>query len=612
MANDSQPAPIRPTKATFARPLAALVIIFLVIFGSRIGRFSTLNLQKDEVWSVWQTLGTVQETVQWTPYDWSPAYYLIIYGWRTLTGIDPFTLRVFTVLVMLLTAAVMYRVARRLFGVRAALLAVLALSGFGYTLFMSTLLRAYVLSLLVWLVALWAALDYVECPTWRRGVLLALLLAASFYIHVTAIYGVAAIGVFTLILSGWRVIRRWVLPAILFTALCIPEAINKLQIVGLKNDMVNTYIPYVAPPIRIGGMYIDLAGNQAVLWGALSLVAAALLIERYRVNRKMVGVLFWLAAPIFLLWVTAFIDAYNPRHLSWILVGGALWIGWGVSLLPRPALVALSLVMALTMFDGLPLERYETIQRVPLVTSFGALRQMARAGDALLIDPKCAGCAPVDPEEWDYFIRAYFPAGLPLITADEIPVWRGYRRIWYVSAQGKEDATLIKRLSETRAGSRRLGDKTLTFWLFELPPDGGGLAFENGMRFHGAEILNGGGTGVFHEGETIRLRLFWSADRAILRDYSVLTAQVGPDSPELRAQFDGPPIPIIGDKETSRWQPGTLYIEEREFRLSYPIRQGDQRIVLAVYQWWDGVRVRVEHGDADNLIVIGRIFIKAL
>jgi hypothetical protein len=597
--------------------LLAFVVIFLTLFASRIGRFNTLNLQKDEVWSVWQTLGTVQDTVNWTPYDWSPAYYLLVYGWRTLTGINPFTLRVMTALLMLLTAALLYRVGRRLIGGRGAILAVLTFGAFGYTLFISTLLRAYLLNVLLWLVALWISLIYFEQKQakWYWPLLLALVLTAMFYIHVTAIYGIIALGLFTLVLYGWGALRRWIVPTILFAVLSLPEALNKLQIVGFKNDLVNKYIPYVPPHIRIGTLVVDFAGNQAVLWGALCLVAAALLVERFRVNRRMVGLLLWMAMPALLLYVTAFIDAYNARHLAWIMVGFALWIGWGVSLLPRTATAALAVVMALVMFDSIPLERYETIQRVPLVTAFGQLQQVARAGDALLVDPKCKGCAPVDPEEWDYFLRAYFPAGMPRITVELANPLRGYRRVWYAYAPDNADQGTVEQLEKFRAPGLAFGDKTLTFRLYEMPPEPVGTLFENGMRFHGAEILNGGGIpGVFHEGEIVKLRLFWSTERAQTLDYSVLTAQVDPKISGFRAQFDGPPAPLDGPKETSRWQPGKIYIEEREFRLSSPIPTGEQQIVLSVYQWWDSVRVKpiTEREMPDNLLVIGTIFVKSL
>src|SRR5262245_51487407 len=50
--------------------LASFVIICLVIVFSRLSRLPTLEMDNDEVWSVWQTSGTPLEIIAWTPFDW--------------------------------------------------------------------------------------------------------------------------------------------------------------------------------------------------------------------------------------------------------------------------------------------------------------------------------------------------------------------------------------------------------------------------------------------------------------------------------------------------------------------------------------------------------------
>jgi hypothetical protein len=596
--------------------LAALVGVFLILFASRVGRLNTLNLEKDEVWSVWQTLGSIQDTIRWTPFDWSPTYYLLVHIWQTLTGIHPFTLRVSSILVWLVSAALLYRVARRCFGVRAAFLALIAFGGLGYTLFLSTLLRGYIISVALWLAALWVSLDYLPHPDRRRGALLAALLVGMFYIHVTGIYGVAALGAFTLVYFGPRIWRAWVFPALIFTALCLPEALSKVRVIGIKNTQVNTFFPYVEPGTRILNMYRDLVGARPELWAAVFLIAAGMLLDRARRGRAVPALLVWLLAPIPLLWLTAFIDAYNPRHLAWLLGALALWIGWGLALLPRAAYLALCGVLLAANFDVIPLDRYEVFQRTPLVTSFDTLRQVARASDALLIDPRCSGCPTIDPEEWDYFMRAYFPqGGLPLLQPSQSAPFRGYRRIWYVAAAGHEDPATLDLLLKDRAPSTQFGAPDLRFRLFELPPEsGGGVPFANGMHYYGAEILHlDGNPGAFHAGETIRVRLFWGADPGLKLDYSIMVGQIDPQAPEVgvKAHVDGPPAPIEGPPETSRWQTGRYYVQDLTFTLSYPLKTGEQTLVLAVYQWWDGVRIEAPGLNADRLLTIGSVHIKA-
>lgn len=590
-------------------------------------RLPTLNLQRDEVWSVWQTLGTPAETIAWTPFDWSPAYYLIVWVWRELTGITPFTARILTILTMLITVSVLYRLGRRLYGVMPGLLAVAIFIAFGYILFLSTLQRAYMLSVLLWLCAFWLVLTEFERdkPSWGRLFGLGMLLVGMFYVHITSVYGMVALGLYSLVRYGWKRLYYWSIPISTLIVLSAVEIASKLNVIRQKNEIVNQYIPYVPPEIRIANLYIDFGGSQAAVFGAFLIIALALILEKTRVRfkRPELGILLMMVAPFGLIWVTAFVDAFNPRHLAWIMVALALWIGWGLSLLPRAAKLAVIVVaVAVMSLDTIPFTRYETIPRMPLVTGFTRLKELSRAGDALFVDLDCIGCAPVDREEWDYFIRAYFPSGFPQITADQINPFRGYKRIWHAYTPGKQNPGWVTRLQAERAPSHTFGDSTLTFQLYELPPLWAeGIEYENGMMYLGAEIIgSSGATGTFppvvHEGETITVRLFWAAEKPVTLDYSVGVYQLPPNAPTgtpFSAQVDGAPVPINGAKETSRWEVKRRYVEERTLKLSYPLKTGEQSLYLAVYQWWDGVRVKA--GDRltpDLLLEIGRVWVKSL
>ncbi len=163
--------------------LTLVVVILLIIFASRVTRLNTLDMQQDEVWSVWQTLGTPQQVINWTPYDWSPTFYLIVDGWQNLTGIGPFTIRLLPIFVFLIGVALVYRITDKWYGARAAIMAILVFSALGYILFLSTLLRGYIFNLTLWLLALWLALRYFERPSWQRAVALCWPIILMFYIH---------------------------------------------------------------------------------------------------------------------------------------------------------------------------------------------------------------------------------------------------------------------------------------------------------------------------------------------------------------------------------------------------------------------------------------------
>jgi len=610
-------SPLSPQRARWA--LWAMVGILLLVTASRILRLETLNLQKDEVWTVWITLGTVRQTLDWVGYDWPPAHFLLVHGWRVLTGISPFAMRFSTILTMLLCVALVYRLGMRLFGTRAGVFTAGAFSAFTYMILLSTVVRGYVLHLTVWVWAMILALRYMEKahPSRLRGVCLGVVMAGMFYVHNTAIFGMAMIGLYTLITNRrplWEFIRRWLIPAAITAFLCLPEALSKLDAIRQKREIVEKYIPYVPPGERLVNHYLDYVGGQPALWIALFLIAAALVWDRWGVRRRMLAMTAWVLAPVALLWIAAGIDGFQARHLAWVMVGFALWIGAGLALLPRPALIACAAVFAVGMFDRLPLdERYETVQRLPFVTMFSELQGRHRDGDALLLDLTCAGCIPIDAEEWDYFTRAYFPhGGLTFVTAEQIDATpERYPRLWLVTFTGKGREDYRLRAENGRAQGETFGDVVFTFTRYEAPPNPEGIMFVNGIRFHGAELLNDAGLPlVWREGDTVRVRLWWSAAAPQERDFSI-GVYFWEEGKGVTAQADGAPALLSGDPATSRWTVGQYYVEERPLTLPYPLLTGNYAIMLSVYQWWDGVRVTAPGVTPDTLLPIGMIYVKS-
>jgi hypothetical protein len=595
--------------------LAVMVAILLLIAATRIMRLPMLNLEKDEVWSTWITLGTVQQTIEWTGYDWPPGHFILLQGWHTLTGISPFALRISTVLTMLIAASLMFVVSRRLFGTTAAIMATLAFSGLGYSLFISTLIRGYMLVLTLFLLSFWFVMRYFERPSWARAIWLGLSFTGMFYIHTTAVFGMAMLVLFSLIMyrGVGRWFRLWIIPGLIVAALCGPYLLWKLDVLRVKTEIVEKYFPYVPTETRLINHYLDYLGQQPALWGALLLIAGALILERWRIQRRTLVLAIWLLVPLALYPFINHLDMFNVRHLVWVMVGIALWVGWGLALLPRPAIMATAIVLCLVSCDSIPFGRYEPIPRLPFVTSFETLKKEMRNGDVILMDLICANCTPIDAEEWDYFTRAYFPNGLTFITAQQLQSAppQQYQRVWYVSTKGKETPDLLETLDDSRALSKTVGEEAFLFRLYEAPPDATGIAFENGMRLRGVELLNDANLSlVWREGDTVYLRLWWSADRQLEADYSEGTYFWDREK-GVQAQTDSAPLILNGPQETSKWQVGKVYIEERTLKLPYPLTTGDYDIMLSVYQWWDNVRINAPGVTSDTLLKLGSIYVKA-
>lgn len=558
------------------RPRYRLLIpalILLLIAASRAFRLDATiaEVSVDEVWSIWQGLGTPAQIIGWTPYDWTPGYYLTLGAWRGLTGIHPIALRWLSLLAFVLGAATLYRVARKLRG--DGVIASTAYAALGYMIFLSTELRGYALLLALYPLAIWLALRYFEQPRSRRAIPLALVMAAMIYCSLTSIPALTALALFTLIIQP-RSIWRWWLPAGLAIVLTLPELISKLSIAVTRTEatasmILNPFFDAIAEMYRLWG------GSALPIWMALFALAVLLSLRSHR--RTALALLIWSLLPTVLYVTNPVIGFFNVRYAWWVMVGIALLLSVGLAALPLIGRSGVAAVFGLLMLLPIPRDQYQIPQQ-PLGIAFDWLRLKAQAGDVLLIDPNCR-CG--DPEVFDYYADVYFPAGLPFVTQPG-----SYRRIWYVTGASGATPALRDAVAEGRVAGIFVGPPGGLFRLYEAPPDSSGVLYENGMRFHGSERVGDNGVPVYHEGDPLRVRLWWSVDAPPPLDYSV-GLYVVDDAGKVIVQSDGPPSVTDTPAATSQWQPGQLYVSEQVLQLPYPLGRGHYRLMMSVYWYGD-------------------------
>src|SRR5689334_15035527 len=216
-----------------------------------------------------------------------------------------------------------------------------------------------------------------------------------------------------------------------------------------------------------------------------------------------------------------FLAFFSPRYAWWILLGISIWVTWGLAYLPRRGILALVGLFTVMTFAPVPFQTYNVFadNTSPLEGNFIWLKDHMVIGDVFVTDP---GMNCGAPEEWDYYIRTYFPMGVQFVNHAE-----GYRRVWYVTGSAPPNPQLQAMVADGRVNERFVGPAGCKFTLYEAPPDSKGILFENGMRFHGMDVMDGerpwSAPLVRHEGETIRLRLWWTVDRTPDLDYSINT-----------------------------------------------------------------------------------------
>jgi hypothetical protein len=111
---------------------------------------------------------------------------------------------------------------------------------------------------------------------------------------------------------------------------------------------------------------------------------------------------------------------------------------------------------------------------------------------------------------------------------------------------------------------------------------------------NGVEILDTGN--IVADNESFEVKLWWSAEQQLNRDYSISLAVLDPQG-RLIAQADGPPSAPDTPGQTSNWQPGFYYEDFRRIQLQRGLREGRYVLVVTVYQWWDGERLLPEENS---------------
>ncbi len=595
-------------------------LLLLLIIASRVYRLDVdvLDVQTDEAWSVWQTYGTLTDVIRWTPYDWTPLYYVGLGAWRGVVGDHPVMLRWLSVMLFAIGCSALYRVGRRLYG--DGLIAMLAYAAFAYMVFLSTEMRGYAFLLALYPLAIWLTLRYFHRPTIRRALPLGILLAAMFYTSLTSAAAIAMLVLFSVFLYGISV-WRWIVPGLIAMVIAAPEIINKASI-AVARAQATTMIQLPSFGDALINMYRVHTGYPFLIWLALVIISAMLvllpsplgegsgvrLFSRNGASSFLsspfgeglgvrLSLLIWLLMPIPLYLTNSVLGFFNQRYAWWVMVGVALFIGAGLIRLPRVVRLGVAAMLIVFAFLPIPLRNYQ-LGDPPLASAFDWLTDNLRPGDVLLIDPAC-GCQV--PERFAYLSRVYFPDGLQIVTEPA-----NHQRVWYLTGAVGATESVAEQVNRGRVPGVFFGPPEALFRVYEAPPDSAGDLYANGMRFHGAEIVGTNGLPIYHEGESFNLRVWWTADQALPLDYSVgifLLDSTG----NVVLQSDS--APQTTPPETSQWQPETIYVEDRTFTLPFPMPRGTYRVMLALYWYGDPVRFTTPNTDANGLRPLTEIHI---
>ena len=594
------------------------VILLLLITLSRVLIINQVHVSQDEARSILRSFGTAQQIVAWQPLDWPPLYNLLLGAWQTLINAHPAILRMMSLLFYLPGAALTYQLGRKLYrDERAAWGIMVASSALGYMLFINTFLRGYAIAVTLFPALLILTIRYFDRPRWQRAIPLALVMAGLYYSTYTSVFAFFIAGLYTLIRYR-RDIWRWWLPGLISFVVAVPDLLYKLEFLKQRVENAADLTSHLPPiPEGLAIIFEQYLGAASTIWFILLAIAIIMLIWRRTDWGRLawLGIWVWLAPTmVYTLVASSIMFIFTPRYSWWGLLGIAIVIGAGIA---RQHLVwAISvLVMIALMFVPLPYEQYRE-DILPYESVFSWLQHEVVPGDVLVVDPDFCIVRCGRGEIWVYYANYFLRDLMPIVEEPG-----NHNRIWYLTDVNTTNIEMEAKVETNRLAGKFVGPPGLLVRLYESAPDIEGVLFENGLRFHGFQVLDGDTvlleTYDIREYSQLKLRFWWTIDRPLDAEYSISAALIADRNNRLLAQADGAPQPVHFSPNSYaplpnsmlEWEVGELYVSERTIEIGDIGTWYDSTLYLVVYQWWDGMRIPAPGTNEDTMLPLADVLV---
>jgi mannosyltransferase len=324
----------RPWEPRLAVALAAIAVAALWL------RPLTSSLWLDETGTIWLTDGSLAESLErtLTYQGGSPLYYVFAWSARQISSSEV-VLRIPSVLAMGAAVYLLYRLGARLFDRHTGMFAAVPFAALPAVAFAAGDARPYALALVTLLGSAVALLRWQDEGLLRDGLLYALCVVATCYLHYMIALALLAHPVLLARDLGNVPRRQLVMAAGVALALALPLAPNALHVIGQRGVLSNpkpedlaTLVSALAPPLILGAI-------------ALPAIVATFARRRDVVVPRppassLLFVLTWLIAPfVVLAAVAAFTstDALITRYLLSTAPAVCLLVGMALAIVPQVA-----------------------------------------------------------------------------------------------------------------------------------------------------------------------------------------------------------------------------------------------------------------------------------
>jgi hypothetical protein len=568
-----------------------------------------LSMWFDELWSMFQNSHPLSQIIRERELNWPVGYAVTLHGWTSLISSHDFVVHILGVLIGMLGVAFMIQAGRALHSEQAGWLAGLAYGTSGYTLYFFLEARGYGMQLMLAAALICFMARWVRKPIWYRAVPYALAQIALLYTHFSSGLLIAITAVYIAIAVPYRLWWRWIVIMAATGIGFLPLLHQFWDSYNLRSDGINSgslpsyflkgpesiFHAYSVYQDRLFALILLTAGFGLIFW---------LWKSRRKASAAVVWLLLWgVGVPIFAYITRETQGLFTSRYLSFTIPAVILLIGLGLAALPRQGwIVGAALLLYFITFPWHPFDHRTTYPDGPPVRDL--VREMAQrmeTGDALIVDPS------IDDQgyDWWYYEPLYFPGGsIPRATDG----YTAGSRVWYLTRQGSEDPDLRASVEQGRIRTDFWGPWYFIATLYQSPPLSPGVRVGDNLYFRGRDIPHGS---HYMPGDDLTVRTWWSVSERPDRDYSIGVQVIGPQG-NLIAQSDGGPMGPYTPEQTSGWEPGQVYRDDRSIKIPYCLPPGDYQIWLVVYYWEDQsplVPQDSEWSGPDNHLLLDTVMI---
>ncbi len=535
-----------------------------------------------------------------------PLWFSSFWLWRQLAGDSEFVARVYTILLSMLTLALVYQVGRKWFGKsRYGLFAVTLLGANAFFYIHALEIRPYGLNMLLATTSMWTFQRWLTQHTWRSAVFYALTIPVLLYVHyflfVLILVQVICWFIYWLILDRHRLqhLRQALGVTLLAGALWLPWfPAAAHQIVHLRaSDTAGgnerglfgsgaTTIPTSISAVK----ELAAVATNGLVWLYVGILLIGLLYWWRRGNYWLV--LAWaLLVPALSMTLNQWLAVYLPRYVVYLVIGLALALGAALGRLPNVArwlaLLGVTAASLLLLPDHLPNDR------IPFRDLYRQISSAAQPDDVLFFDRGGLNDGFVRAQ-----IRRYLDPELSSRRVSDLAAAQSAHRVWYVTdSEWWTDSTRMRfeQLEATHPLQRVIGDCNRDWCyllqLMEARPTNEPQYFGDSLAFWGLDVDE-------VSPESIVTRLWWTVTAAIPLDYSIglhlFDAQgvlVAQNDGALHDYYTGQLI------QTSQMETGKIYIDDRRLQLPLELPAGDYQLAVLVYQSWDNTRLLLPNGQ---------------